>query len=79
MSSSPEASSSSTANNGVSEETPNKKEEENYLSEAVSAEEFLEKKGFGMLPYQKQMFLDMIYSDGLLVCAKYFIENIITR
>lgn len=37
----------------------------------ANAEEFLASKhGVAMLPYQKQMFLDLAYMDGLVVCAK---------
>lgn len=37
----------------------------------ANAEEFLASEhGVVMLPYQKQMFLDLAYMDGLIVCAK---------
>lgn len=55
--------------------TDDSKDEENDLEkkmcEAVGAEEFLDKSGVPMLPYQKQIFLDLVYSDALVVCAKY--------
>ncbi len=44
---------------------------ERKMCEAVGAEEFLDKSGVYMLPYQKQIFLDLVYSDALVVCAKY--------
>ncbi|XP_037032816.1 DNA repair endonuclease XPF [Bradysia coprophila] len=43
---------------------------EKKMCEAVGAEEFLDKSGVYMLPYQKQIFLDLVYSDALVVCAK---------
>lgn len=57
----------SKANNTPDE---NVDKDDNDMVNAATAEEFLDKRGVPMLPYQKQMFLDMIYSDGLLVCAK---------
>lgn len=46
-------------------------QDEQYLNEMLYAEEFLSKRNaISMLPFQKQMFLDLIYADGLLVCAK---------
>lgn len=56
-------------------------EEEEYTKKAenaeeqecvmlANAEEFLSKNNVVMLPYQKQMFLDLVYMDGLIVCAK---------
>lgn len=64
LGSSSEASSSGT----ISEVTV---QEEHCMNEMAYAEEFLTKKSsIQMLPYQKQMFLDLIHSDGLLVCAK---------
>lgn len=44
---------------------------EQHMVDLVSAEEYLDHvKGIQMLPYQRQMFLDMAHSDGLIVCAK---------
>lgn len=43
---------------------------EKKMCEVVGAEEFLDKDGVYMLPYQKQIFLDLVYSDALVVCAK---------
>lgn len=43
---------------------------EKKMCEVVGAEEFLDKSGVYMLPYQKQIFLDLVYSDALVVCAK---------
>lgn len=51
----------------------NEQADEENMSALVTAEEYLElnKTALQMLPFQKQMFLDLITSDGLLVCAKY--------
>ncbi|XP_055640284.1 DNA repair endonuclease XPF [Toxorhynchites rutilus septentrionalis] len=43
---------------------------EQELSELVDAEEFLASQGIPMLEYERQMFLDLLHSDGLVVCAK---------
>lgn len=43
---------------------------ERQMCDVVGAEEFLDKSGVYMLPYQKQIFLDLVYSDALVVCAK---------
>ncbi|KAM8719582.1 hypothetical protein ACLKA7_005768 [Drosophila subpalustris] len=40
------------------------------LANLVTAEEYLLRKDVVLLEYEKQMFLDMIHHDGLLVCAK---------
>lgn len=47
--------------------------DEDNMSALLTAEEYLElnKTALRMLPFQKQMFLDLTTSDGLLVCAKY--------
>lgn len=69
----PEPSTSSSSLNVILD-TDNKDEEdldfEKKMCEAVGAEEFLDKSGVYMLPYQKQIFLDLVYSDALVVCAK---------
>ncbi|XP_055603045.1 DNA repair endonuclease XPF [Uranotaenia lowii] len=44
--------------------------EEQTLGELVDAEEFLASQGVSMLEYERQMFFDLIHSDGLVVCAK---------
>lgn len=40
------------------------------LANLVDAEEFIAQKGVRMLEYEKQMFLDVLHSDALVVCAK---------
>ncbi|KAL9692207.1 hypothetical protein quinque_000023, partial [Culex quinquefasciatus] len=40
------------------------------LGELVDAEEFLASHGVSMLEYERQMFFDVLHSDGLTVCAK---------
>lgn len=54
-------------------QTNNEEADEANMSGLVTAEEYLELNRFAlkMLPFQKQMFLDMTTNDGLLVCAKY--------
>lgn len=51
----------------------NEQADDANMSALVTAEEYLElnKTALQMLPFQKQMFLDMTTNDGLLVCAKY--------
>lgn len=44
--------------------------EESALGELVDAEEFLASEGVSMLEYERQMFFDLLHSDGLVVCAK---------
>lgn len=71
----PEPSTSSTSFN-VNVNADNIDEEhelelEKKMCEVVGAEEYLDKSGVSMLPYQKQIFLDLVYSDALVVCAKY--------
>lgn len=46
--------------------------EDKTLANIATAEEYL--MGVQLLNYEKQMFLDMVYSDGLMVCAKYVIN-----
>lgn len=71
----PEPSTSSSSLSVIAD-TDNNQDEENELDfekkmcEVVGAEEFLDKSGVYMLPYQKQIFLDLVYSDALVVCAK---------
>ncbi|KAJ6645403.1 DNA repair endonuclease XPF [Pseudolycoriella hygida] len=66
--------SSSFLNPSVNKEAKNDEEDEldleRKMCEVVGAEEFLDKSGVYMLPYQKQIFLDLVYSDALVVCAK---------
>lgn len=45
-------------------------DEDQELANLVDAEEFIAEKGVGMLEYEKQMFLDVLHSDALVVCAK---------
>lgn len=40
------------------------------LANLVTAEEYLLRKDVVLLEYEKQMFLDMVHADGLLVAAK---------
>lgn len=44
--------------------------DDQILCEIINAEEYLENKGAGLLEYEKQIFLDMVHSDALCVCAK---------
>lgn len=44
--------------------------EDSALGELVDAEEFLASEGVSMLEYERQMFFDLLHSDGLVVCAK---------
>lgn len=43
---------------------------EKIAEELSKAEEFLEYKGIDMLEYEKQIFLDLVNADGLVVCGK---------
>lgn len=43
---------------------------EKLMDQAVTVEEFLQKSKTLLLNYEKHMFLDMIDTDGLVVCAK---------
>ncbi|EDW86329.1 uncharacterized protein Dwil_GK17500 [Drosophila willistoni] len=45
-------------------------QEDEELANVVTAEEYLMRKDVVLLEYEKQMFLDMVQADGLLVCAK---------
>lgn len=40
------------------------------LTQLVDAEEFLATEGVPLLEYEKQMFLDLLHTDALVVCAK---------
>lgn len=67
----PEPSTSSSSLNVVLDTDNDEENElEKKMCEVVGAEEFLDKSGVYMLPYQKQIFLDLVYSDALVVCAK---------
>lgn len=44
--------------------------EETIQNEEEKIEEMLTESGVGMLEYEKQMFLDMLHAEGLVVCAK---------
>jgi hypothetical protein len=39
-------------------------------SEQIDIEEYMEKNAGSLLEYEKQMFLDTLHSDALVVCAK---------
>lgn len=43
---------------------------DNELANLVTAEEFIEKNGQTMVEFEKQMFKDLCYADGLIVCGK---------
>ncbi|XP_022225185.2 DNA repair endonuclease XPF [Drosophila obscura] len=45
-------------------------QEDEELANVVTAEEYLMSKDVVLLEYEKQMFLDLVHADGLLVCAK---------
>lgn len=45
--------------------------EDEDLANMVTAEEYLMRKNIVLLNYEKQMFLDLVHADGLIVCAKY--------
>lgn len=40
------------------------------LEEAADAEAFIQNHAIKMVEYEKQMFLDALHSDALIVCAK---------
>ncbi|XP_058116303.1 DNA repair endonuclease XPF isoform X2 [Anopheles coustani] len=44
--------------------------EDATLTQLVDAEEFLATEGVPLLEYEKQMFLDLLLTDALVVCAK---------
>lgn len=44
--------------------------EDEELANLVTAEEYLMRKDVQLLEYEKQMFLDLVHADGLLVAAK---------
>lgn len=44
--------------------------EETIHNEEEKIEEMLTERGVGMLEYEKQLFLDMLHAEGLVVCAK---------
>lgn len=48
---------------------------ERDIDHAVTIEEFIQKSTTILLDYEKHMFLDLIDTDGLVVCAKYDIDN----
>ncbi|XP_002022063.2 DNA repair endonuclease XPF [Drosophila persimilis] len=51
-------------------ETDEAVREDDELANIVTAEEYLMSKDIVLLEYEKQMFLDLVHADGLLVCAK---------
>jgi DNA excision repair protein ERCC-4 len=46
------------------------REEETELADLVSAEEYLDLHKVQLLDYEKQMFLDLVHSDGLVIVGK---------
>lgn len=46
--------------------------EDAELANAATAEEYLDKHGDILLDYERQMFLDLIHHDGLLITARYY-------
>lgn len=52
------------------------KQEDEDLANIVTAEEYLMRKDVVLLDYEKQMFLDTVHADALMVCAKYVWKNI---
>ncbi|XP_005177411.2 DNA repair endonuclease XPF [Musca domestica] len=46
------------------------RQEDEDLANIVTAEEYLMRKDVILLDYEKQMFLDMVHADALMVCAK---------
>jgi DNA excision repair protein ERCC-4 len=44
--------------------------EDHDMGELVDAEEYLERNASSLMEYEKQMFLDTLHADGLVVCAK---------
>lgn len=51
-------------------ETSTAMQEDDELANIVTAEEYLMRKDVVLLEYEKQMYLDLVIEDGLLVCAK---------
>ncbi|XP_036339541.1 DNA repair endonuclease XPF [Rhagoletis pomonella] len=57
-------------------EAPSKGEESGFkdddadLANVMTAEEYLQRKDVQMLEYERQIFLDIVNADGLIVCAK---------
>lgn len=47
------------------------------LANVMTAEEYLQRKDVIMLEYEKQIFLDIVATDGLTVCAKWVIKDCI--
>ncbi|XP_011193358.2 DNA repair endonuclease XPF [Zeugodacus cucurbitae] len=45
-------------------------DDDEALANVMTAEEYLQRKDVVMLEYERQMFLDIVGSDGLTVCAK---------
>lgn len=44
--------------------------DEELMSNFASAEEYLQQSNIQLLEYEKQMFVDMVYNDALLISAK---------
>lgn len=40
------------------------------MNDALDADNFIQNYAVKMLEYEKQMFLDALHSDALIVCAK---------
>jgi len=57
-------------NKEENEKNAEEEKNDNDLTKLLDIEEFLDIYGISMLEYEKQMFLDIMYSDALVVCAK---------
>lgn len=53
-----------------STEAAREAEEDQLMADVATAENFIENHAVKMLEYEKQMFLDALHSDALIVCAK---------
>lgn len=51
-------------------EEQKEKQDDEDLANIVTAEEYLMRKDVVLLDYERQMFLDMVNADALMVCAK---------
>ena len=55
------------------------REEDSELSDLMSAEEYLDANDVEMLEYEKQMYMDLVHTDGLVIMAKWVkIEKLTT-
>lgn len=55
------------------------KEIEKRMDQMVTIEEYIQKSKHIMLDYEKHMFLDLIDTDGLVVCAKFVSQTIVSQ